>query len=331
MSIHDLGYRSWQGRLVPQVGRFWVIAQTGIRLAWRNAWVRWLLFLSWLPSVYIAGLLLVYEQILEQIKTRAPFLHTAVPWLEGVPLSADRHQVWACLLYIFFRYPQLIVVLLVVGQVAPPLVARDVRTKAFLLYFSRPLARFEYVLGKMVVVWTYVLLISAVPALVLYAVGVLLSPDWRIVYSTWDLPLRIMASSAVLIVPVTTVALAFSSLTSETRYATFAWYAFWAVGWATYLTVTANLPSSASAEHWSLVSMSHTLATIEYWIFGLKHELANLFSAASPFAVVRNVGRAGILPPPDQVHVWPAVAQVTGITLVSLAVLFRRVSSPMRI
>jgi len=327
MSIHDLGYRSWQGPLVPQIGRFWVIAQTGIRLAWRNAWVRRLLFLSWLPAVYIAGLLVVYEQILAQ----APLYHRVMPWLEGVPLSENRYRVWACLLYIFFRYPQLVVVLLVVGQIAPPLVARDVRTKAFLLYFSRPLARFEYVLGKMVVVWAYLLLISAVPALALYAVGVLLSPDWRVVFSTWDLPLRIVVASAVLIFPITAVALAFSSLTSETRYATFAWFAFWGLGWATRWILTVNVPSSANLERWNLVSMSHTLATIQYWIFGLKHELADLVSVASQVAVASGANRLGILPPPEQVHVWPAALQVTGITLVALAVLFRRVSSPMRI
>jgi hypothetical protein len=331
MSIHDLGYRAWQGPLVPQIGRFWVIAQTGIRLTWRNAWVRRLVFFSWLPAVYIAGLLFGYEQILARIQARAPLLHAGVPWIEGVPLSEDRHQVWACLLYIFFRYPQLVLVVLVVGQIAPPLVARDVRTKAFLLYFSRPLARFEYVLGKMVVLWTYLFLISAVPALALYGVGVLLSPDWRVVFSTWDLPLRIVAASAVLIVPITAVALAFSSLTSETRYATFAWFAFWGLGWAAYWILTTNLPRSANPERWNLVSMSHTLATIQYWIFGLKHELADLWSMASQVALAPRAGRAGILPRPEQVHVWPAALQVIGITLVALAVLFRRVSSPMRI
>ena len=228
---------------MPQVGRFWVIAQTGIRLAWRNAWLRRLLFFAWLPAIYMAGLLFLYEQLRAQIEARIP-VYTRLPWLEGVPITGDRHQVWACLMWIFFRYIQLFPILLLVGQIAPPLVARDVRTKAFLLYFSRPLARFEYVLGKMVVVWGYLVMISALPAIALYVVGVLLSPEWKVVLSTWDLPLRSVAVSAVLIFPMTAVALAFSSLTSETRYATFAWFAFWAVGWATYWILTVNIPST---------------------------------------------------------------------------------------
>jgi hypothetical protein len=211
---------------------------------------------------------------------------------------------------------------LVIGQVAPALVAQDVRTKAFLLYFSRPLARLEYVLGKMAVVWAYLLLITALPGLVLYVLGVLFSPDWRVVLSTWDLPLRILGASAVLMIPTTSVALALSSLTSETRYATFGWVALWAVGWAAYLLLWANLPATADAHRWELVSLYHTLGTVEYWVFGLKHELVEVLPAAA---------RAGILPSPANVHVWPAAIQVAAVTGISLAILFRRVSSPMRI
>ena len=40
MPIHDLGYRGWQGRLIPPIGRFWVIAHTGIVLAWAVMFAR---------------------------------------------------------------------------------------------------------------------------------------------------------------------------------------------------------------------------------------------------------------------------------------------------
>jgi hypothetical protein len=324
MPIHDLGYRAWQGRLVPQIGRFWVIAQTGIRLAWRNLWLRRLLLLSWLPVVHVGALLLVYEQILahEQVPHGRP-AETIVPWLQQIPISESRHQVWACLLYYFFRYPQLFVMIFVVGQVAPALVSQDVRTKAFLLYFSRPLARFEYVLGKMAVVWFYLALISAVPGLLLYALAVLLSPDLSVLPLTWDLPLRVLAASAVLMVPTAAVALALSSLTPETRHATFGWFALWALGWATYALLKVNTAGAADPHRWDFVSLYHTLGTVQYWVFGLKHELAG--------QALSLPSRASFLPAPAQVQVWPAAVEVIALTLVALAVLFRRVSSPMRI
>jgi ABC-2 type transport system permease protein len=318
MPIHDLGYRTWQGPLVPQIGRFWVIAQTGVRMAWRNLWLRRMLYFSLIPALWIAALLFAYEQAQGAGKT-------ILPQLQDLPFTENRHRVWACLLYLFFRYPQAFALLLIVGQVAPSLVAQDVRTKAFLLYFSRPLARFEYVLGKMAVVAFYLVLISALPGLVLYVLAVLLSPDLKVVLSTWDLPLRVLAASAVLIIPTTAVSLALSSLTSQTRYATFAWFAFWIVGAATYRVLHVNLLTSPHPERWNLLSMYDWLGTIEYWVFGLKDELAGLLPR------VNAMGTTGFFPAPTEVLVWPAVVEMVVITLVALAVLFRRVSSPMRV
>jgi len=319
MPIHDLGYRGWQGRLIPQVGRFWVIAHTGVRLAWRTAWLRRLLLFSWLPAVYVGALFLAYEQLLAPGSVGEAF----IPWIREIPLSNNRHQVWSCLLWVFFRYPQIILMVLIVGQVAPPLVSQDVRTKAFLLYFSRPLARFEYVLGKLAVVWFYMAMVSTVPALALYVLGVLLSPDIGTVLSTWDLPLRILGASAVLMVPTAAVALALSSLTTETRYATFGWFALCILSTATYGVLRGFLPLSADLQRWSLLSLHHTLGTVEYWAFGLKHELAG--------HVVPLASHIGFLPAPSQMHVWPAAVELIVITLVALAILFRRVSSPMRV
>jgi len=325
MPIHDLGYRAWRGRLVPQIGRFWVISLTGIRLAWQNMWLRRMLLLSWLPVIHVGALMFVYEQILanEPGIARSHAAGTIIPWIQQIPISDNRHQVWACLFWFFFRYPQLLVMIFVVGQVAPPLVSQDVRTKAFLLYFSRPLTRLEYVLGKMVVVWFYLALISTVPGLLLYGLAVLLSPEFSVVWTHWDLPLRVLMASAVFMMPTAAIALALSSLTPETRHATFGWFAIWALGWATYLILEANTLGAGNARRWDFVSLYHTLGTLQYWVFGLKEELAG--------RVLPLPGGTSLLPSPLQVHVLPAAIEVAVLTVVALAVLFRRVSSPMRV
>ncbi len=64
----------------------------------------------------------------------------------------------------------------------------------------------------------------------MYLLGLLLSPDWAAFTSTWDLPLRILGASIVLVVPTTALALAFSSMTQESRYASFGWIATWVFG-----------------------------------------------------------------------------------------------------
>lgn len=306
MPIHDLGYRAWQGRLVPEVLRFWAITVTGIRLAWQNRWLRRIVYVTWLPAVYLSVGFLLYEQFLaKDIPAQAlkQFI-TSFP-VDDNAVGDNRHGVWSWLLWVFFRYPQGLLMVLVVGLIAPPLISQDVRTRAFLLYFSRPITRLEYLLGKMSVVWVYLVAITTVPALLLYVAAVFLSPDFSVVRETWDLPLRILGATLVLTIPTTLVALAFSSLTSDTRYASFAWFALWAIGWVTYGVAMASLNGTLD-DRWTLVSPYHTLGRVQSWVFGLEQ---------------------GPLAQP----VLPALIELVVLSVVSLAVLVRRISSPMRI
>ncbi|NQT36189.1 MAG: ABC transporter permease subunit [Planctomycetes bacterium] len=419
MPIHDLGYRNWQGKLSPDSTRWWVITETGLRLAWRSSWLRRLMLFAWLPMAYVGTGFFLLEQSssdlgwMGAVANNFPILGTMIGELseskkavaaeelsaaekapaaekasepeegsaaeelraaeafqeakrlfaieqlrvaEGLRAAealrkagrlteaeyskvesrllsderlraatqfrtamefrtakksrkfkltpAVRHRLWSWLLLSFFRYPQGTLLVFVVGLVAPSLIARDVRSRAFLLYFSRPITRVEYICGKMAVVWVYVIMITTVPALALYVLGVLLSPSFDVIAHTWDLPFRILAASAVVSIPTTSMALAFSSMTSESRYASYAWYTVWIFGVVIYVAMRWASPVDKFSGAWNLVSLYHTLGEVQAWIFGLPTALA------SPL---------------------PAIVLLTGITAVSLAVLFRRVSSPMRI
>jgi hypothetical protein len=300
MPIHDLGYRPWQGRLGGQLGRWRVIAETGVRLAWKNRWLKLQLIFAWLPALYMGVAFFAYEQWLANPTARG-FVGQFIP---GVPLVGGRHAVWAWLLMTFFRYPQALLMLLVVGLVAPPLIAQDVRSRAFLLYFSRPITRIGYLIGKLATVWAYVLMITTVPALGLYLFAVLLSPESDVVLQTWDLPLRILGATAVLAIPTSTLALAYSSLTSQSRHAVFAWFTTWIVGWVSYIVLFVGMAEVEVDRRWTLVSLYHTLGEVQNWVFGA--------GDTSPILA-------------------PSALLLVGITVVSTMVLFRRISSPMRV
>lgn len=215
-----------------------------------------------------------------------------------------RHAVWAWFLMLFFRYPQGLLMLLVVGMIAPPLIARDVRSKGFLLYFSRPLTPLEYLFAKAMIVWFFLALMTTLPALLLYLIGVLLSPSLAVALDTWDLPLRIVGASIVLMVPTTALALLFSSVTAESRFAGFAWFTVWALGWIAYFAVRIVRIDEDLDPRWTAVSLYHTLGSVQRWIFGVEPALRN---------------------------VWYSVAILVGLTVFSVAVLLRRVSAPIRI
>lgn len=318
MPIHDLGYRALEAPSGLRMPRWWVIAQTGLALSWKSQWLRRMLFLAWLPAVGLGFMLFFYEFSLTQRVDRI----SAYTLLSNMPNSGPlfdsirdnpaeaRREVWAFVLLTLFRYPQGFLMVLVVALVAPPLISRDMQSRAFLLYFSRPLGRLDYVLGKMIVVWTYLALITTVPALSLYVLGVFLSTDLAVIGHTWDLPLRILCASVWLIVPTTALALCFSSMTSESRYAGFAWVAVWALGWAAYANLTAldlhgaGMAGSDFESRWTLISMYHSLGKVQTWVFGLETDFANV--------------RAPIV-------------LLSVVTLASLGVLLRRISAPMRI
>lgn len=284
MPLHDLGYRRWEGRRMPRLLRPLHVARSGISLVWRRRWLRIMIILAWLPIIVPAFGIFAFEFS----STDPEIQQAAFQFMRG-PMqrpdlavesmrdpSSARHEVWSILILTFFRYPQLSAMVLLVGVIAPMLVSYDLRSKAYLLYFSRPLSTTEYIVGKSAVVWFFLGMIVTVPALVLYVAGVLLSPSLSVVNETWDIPLRILGASMVLLVPTTALALCFSSWTSESRYATFSWFATWVMGYVAYQILTfAGTgerfldPTEIDPDRWRLLSPYHTLGKVESWVFGL--------------------------------------------------------------
>ena len=114
------------------------------------------------------------------------------------------------------------------------LISYDLRSKAYLMYFCRPLSPIQYIIGKSGVIWFFLSMITALPACALYLVAIMMSPDLSVIGDTWDIPLRIAAATVVLVVPTSALALCYSSFTSESRYASFSWFATWVMGGVAY-------------------------------------------------------------------------------------------------
>jgi hypothetical protein len=347
MPIHDLGYRAWNGARSGQSLRWTVIAQNGFVRAWHNRWLRRLLIFAWIPATYFGAVFFLYERAMlvpenqraiQVLQRFAPDnLQDDLARVTEGDAAENRHYVWSGLLFTFFRYPQATLMVLVVGLVAPALIARDVASKAFLVYFSRPVSRLEYILGKSATVWGYLLLITTAPALALYVLAVAVSPSVEVVGHTWDVPLRVLGASVVLIIPTTAMALAFSSLTRRAVTAGFLWYAVWVLGALAFFILQANEQRSRVLQYqqaqdeqfnqgeanwpagleagsverpkpepprWTFVSLFHTLGLVQQYIFDPR------------------TGSAAVA--------WSAVALAV-LTVVSVLVTFWRVSSPMRV
>lgn len=316
MPLHDVGYRRWPHVRSLTSGRWWILAVTGIALVWRSTWIKRSFVFTWLPAIVIGAMFAMYEQALNDPEMRVPLMGMlrASDVSPGImnkiasdPVEA-RHTVWATLLLGFLRYPQTTVIVLLVGIIAPRLISYDIRNRGLLMLFSRPLRIADYILGKSIILWFYLVLVTTIPALLLYILGLLVSPDMWVVEYTWDLPLRVLLASAVLMIPTTLIALMFSSLTVESRYAAFAWFAMWAIGWATYALLTLvqfRAFGRRLREHpelaakWEIVSPYHVLGRVQQWCFGLT---------------------------PDYIDITPYIVVLSTVCIVACVVLYRRVA-----
>lgn len=348
MPLHDVGYRPWNGTRTSYVTRLGVIAGTGIRLASQSQWVRRMVMFAWLPVVWWGVAFFAFEQSMGPSESRSGFLEplrtlNRLPGarrqtrnsLQGIAQrlrlpQADkmlqqmdrdgtdkvRNIFWGYLLMTFFRYPQALLILFLIGATVPPLISQDIRSRAFLIYFSRPIGRLEYLCGKLLVPAAFILFVTTLPALALYLFAIGMSPTMAVFWDTWDLPLKMLLATLALVIPTSLLALMLSSLTQEAKFVNFSWFAFWTLGhgaWLTVLFTTAlrlkQPPTSAvvlnnpTVSKWSVLSLYNNLGDVQSWIFG--------------FVELKDI--------------WPGLLALSLLSIFSFIILFRRISAPIRI
>lgn len=322
MPIHNLGYREWEGRRESGSSRWAVVSGIGIRRAWQSMWVRRIAFVVWAPPLAYGILIFLFEQFISNNSEIDPgsfreilriflpadafpavslALNSFTPKAPEEFITVVRPVFWKAVMLQLQR-SQSIAMVIMVGLIAPGLISQDVRSRAFLLYFSRPLTRVQYIAGKFATVGFFLLIITTLPQLLLYLFAVLLSPDISVLAYTYDIPLRTIAASAVMIIPTTLLALMLSSLTVETRFATFGWFSIWIFGLAAYLVM-----SEMSGD------TSELILRLSF--------LFLLFSDLS--TAILDIPRATS-------HVESQITFVIALSVVCFAVIFNRVSAPLR-
>ncbi|MGA0041347.1 MAG: ABC transporter permease [Pirellulales bacterium] len=379
MPLHDVGYRAWTGERHPPGSAAVVIATTGIVLSWKSRWLRRAVLFAWSPALVFAMSFFAFEQAVEEgrlgmleataqagrdldgvdilggliVNTLGRATDDRPDFLPGSVEEVEytRRTVWSRLLLAFMRAPQAVLLAVVIGLIAPTLISRDMRAKAWLTYFTRPVSRRDYILGKAAVLAGVVAMVTVLPGLGLWLVGVLVSPSVNVAIATIDLPLKVLASSIVVAVPTVLLALAYSAITTESRIAGFAWFATWSACWIAHSALgaaelMAHQPSpdderppevrgfldEAFGRQSPLHGDRHDRARPMSWIAraaGLDASIDN-WSWVSPYHSV-GVVQAAIFGMEQRPQAYlPPLISLASISAVSLVVLLRRVDAPMR-
>ena len=378
MPLHDVGYRAWNGERRPPGSAALVIASTGISLAWKSRWLRRAVLFAWSPALAFAMSFFAFEQAVEE--GRLGMLEATAQSgrnLDGVgvlggllvntlgrpsddqpdyqpgsieQVEQTRRTVWSRLLLAFMRAPQAVLLAVVIGLVAPTLISRDMRAKAWLVYFTRPVSRRDYILGKAAVLAGVVAMVTLLPALGLWLVGVLVSPSVDVAWATLDLPAKVFVSSFAVAIPTVLLALAYSAITTESRIAGFAWFATWSACWIAHSALgAAELMAAPAADPERPAEVqsfldetfgrphphgedSHERPRPMHWMAraaGLDDSI-DRWAWVSPYHSI-GVVQAAIFGMERRPQAFlPPLISLATISVVSLVLLLRRVDAPLR-
>ena len=195
MPIHDQGYRRYGGHRQPQGRIWWVIARSGIMSVLRQRRFLGLLLFAWAPFI-----------------VRAVQLYVAANFQQATFLAATAET--------FAEYldQQAIFVFFVTIYVGAGLIANDRRANALQIYLSKPLARTEYIAGKLVTLLVFLFAVTWVPAMLLLLLQIMFAGSLAFVQRNLFLFPAITLFSLLQVFTSAFAMLALSSMSKSSRF-----------------------------------------------------------------------------------------------------------------
>jgi hypothetical protein len=222
MPIFDQGYQHWKGRLSGHGWRWLAVTRHGVRSQLKSRIVRLLLLVAWLPALALVAFLTLWGLLEQQAESVITLLQRLLP-PEVIAQPQDyRSAVWT-IAYSYFFKAELVCSLFLVLIVGPNLVSRDLRFNALPLYFSRPLRRIDYFVGKLGVIGFYLAATVIGPAVGAYLLGVAFSLDLGVIRDTHRLLWAGVLYGLVITLSAGTLMLAMSSLSRRSIYVGLTW------------------------------------------------------------------------------------------------------------
>ena len=217
MPIHTQDYRHWEGTLKPRNHtRWWIIAKAELKLLAQRKIVRLIVAIP--PVIYVLSygiLIYIFNRISKSDLSEGP-----------PPFITIDNGFFQKFLFSISPFPTAFLIALVVIFGGAGLIANDLKHNALSLYLSKPISWVDYLIGKFVVIGILLVCMTLIPGLLLFLEHVLLT-DTPFLKENYWLPLSIIAYSVIVATITSLLMLLFSSLTTNSRYATIGFCAVW--------------------------------------------------------------------------------------------------------
>jgi len=202
MPIYEQSYRHWHGGLNPKTQQWLIITRNGIKMLWR----KWMIILVAFASI--------------PFFIRVAHIYIATRLADTVQFGkfASQIQINPELFKTFINQQSFFILLIVVFAGAG-LISKDKKFNALQLYFSKPLSKWDYLLGKFAIVGFYVFVISLLPALLLFFTKVLISDDLSFLKQHYWVPLALFGFYLIITIIYGGLILALSSFGRGARFA----------------------------------------------------------------------------------------------------------------
>lgn len=206
MPVDQAAYRRWEGTARPGRGVVLAIAGTLVRRLFRLRLVKFLATSIVLFACIIASIFLYVQHM--QMPERA----------RAIIQSQFGSNILAFVNLRFFGWMAMWATLMA-AITGAPLIAEDRRARALPLYFSRPLGKLDYVLGKFLTVAFFLSVLLLVPPLATFLIELALSKQEGVLLAQVPTLLRSWLTGLSLLLPLAAISLGVSALSERPNYA----------------------------------------------------------------------------------------------------------------
>lgn len=205
MTVREQGYTHWDGKLKDSRFPWWPVTRTGLRLTFKKKFFKFFFAMTLVPAVvYLVG---VY--IAERIEDFHFMVQGSSKILEVNPGYFKSYFTNDSLIFL------MVMILVFVGA---GLISDDLRHNALQLYFSRPIQKKDYLLGKSSVIMSFLFAVTLLPGMVLFLMKLVFSGSFRFLAAYPWLPLAIIGYSCFVTAFFALYSLCLSSLSKNRRY-----------------------------------------------------------------------------------------------------------------
>lgn len=247
MSIKEKGYSHWDGELKQKKFPWWPITRFGIVSTFRRKFFKLVFLVSLLPSiVYFAGIYI--SERMDDFK----FMINETQQIDFLHITPKYFNSYFTNEFLLFW---IVIILIFCGA---GLISEDFKYNSLQLYFSRPLRKSQYFLGKASIIFFFLFLITLVPGLLLIILKLIFSGSFAFIAKYPWLPLSVIGYSVLVTWFFTSYALFLSSLSKNKRYVAvliFGIYLFSNIFYEIFYGIFRN-------QHFALVSLEANLKQI---------------------------------------------------------------------